>query len=117
MQSLYNELGIQPNASLAEIKKAYRSMAKKYHPDLNKDPTAETKFKKVNEAYNILTNDDAKRDYVNMSRGQRRGGGFGSMNMNDIFKNFGGMGFGGSRGDPMHFNMGPQKVFLHSLEL
>lgn len=55
----YDVLGVSKNASADEIKKAYRTMAKKYHPDLNKAPDAEAKFKEVQEAYEILS--DAKK--------------------------------------------------------
>ena len=47
----YEVLGISKDASEQEIKKAYRSLAKKYHPDMNKSPDAEEKFKEINEAY------------------------------------------------------------------
>jgi len=59
----YAILGISKDASQDEIKKAYRSLAKKYHPDLNKEPGAEQKFKDVQEAYDILSDENKRRTY------------------------------------------------------
>ena len=63
-RDFYEVLGIGKNASKDEIKKKYREMAKKYHPDLNKDnKAAEEKFKEVSEAYEILSDDKKKGNY------------------------------------------------------
>ena len=51
--SLYETLGVSKDASSEDIKKAYRKLARKYHPDINKDPEAENKFKEINAAYEI----------------------------------------------------------------
>lgn len=59
----YETLGVGRNASADEIKSAYRKLAKKYHPDLNKEPGAEQKFKDVNEAYNILGDENKRSQY------------------------------------------------------
>lgn len=56
----YEVLGISKSASADEIKRAYRKMAKKYHPDVNKEPGAEEKFKEVQEAYDVLSDDNKK---------------------------------------------------------
>ena len=56
MNQHYQVLGLNYNASADDIKKAYRNLSKKYHPDVNKDPGAEEKFKKISEAYQALTN-------------------------------------------------------------
>jgi len=110
LSKFYKELEIQPNASLAEIKKAYRNLARKYHPDINKENAAEDKFKKINEAYDILTNDSSKQKY--MSENGRMHSGFGQGTMDDLFRNFGGFGFNGFNGYPFNQQTGPQKVKL-----
>ena len=56
----YDILGVSRNADDTEIKKAYRGLARKYHPDVNKDPGAEAKLKEINEAYSVLS-DELKR--------------------------------------------------------
>jgi curved DNA-binding protein len=62
-KSLYETLEINENASADEIKKAYRKLARKYHPDVNKDPSAEEKFKEINAAYEVLSNSEKKQQY------------------------------------------------------
>ena len=59
----YEVLGVSKDASKDEIKRAYRKMAKKYHPDVNKAPDAAEKFKEVNEAYEILSDENKKAAY------------------------------------------------------
>jgi len=108
-QDYYEILGISKSASQAEIKKAYRKMAIKYHPDKNPDDkTAEEKFKLAAEAYEILSDENKKARYDQYGHaafdGPQGGGGFGGggMNMDDIFSQFGdifgGGGFGGGFG-------------------
>ncbi|WP_088323019.1 molecular chaperone DnaJ [Polaribacter tangerinus] len=108
-QDYYEILGISKNASQAEIKKAYRKMAIKYHPDKNPDDkVAEENFKKAAEAYEILSDENKKARYDQYGHaafdGPQGGGGFGGggMNMDDIFSQFGdifgGGGFGGGFG-------------------
>jgi len=100
----YEILGIDKGATEAEIKKAYRKVALKYHPDRNQDdPSAEEKFKEAAEAYEILGNADKKAKYDRFGHAGVGGqGGFGgggaNMNMEDIFNNFGDI-FGGGGGD------------------
>lgn len=111
----YEVLGIQKGASDQEIKKAYRKMAKKYHPDVNKDKDAEEKFKEVNEANEVLSDPQKKATYdqyghAGLDGAQGFGGGgqgfsdFGGFE--DIFGSFFGGGFGGGH---TRTNNGPRK--------
>ncbi|MGM0622644.1 MAG: DnaJ domain-containing protein, partial [Campylobacterota bacterium] len=106
-KSLYQTLEINENASEAEIKKAYRRLARKYHPDINKDAGAEEKFKEINAAYEVLSDPQKKAQYDQygdtMFGGQNfhdfaRGQG-GGVDLDDILNSiFGQGGFGGARG-------------------
>ena len=110
-QDFYEILGLSKSATQAEIKKGYRKMAIKYHPDKNPDDrTAEENFKKAAEAYEVLSDENKKARYDQYGHqafeGPQGGGGFGGsgMNMDDIFSQFGdifgggGGGFGGFGG-------------------
>jgi len=104
-EDYYDILKVSKNATAAEIKKAYRKKAIKYHPDKNPgDKVAEEKFKKAAEAYEVLNNADKKARYdqyghAAFENGGAGGFGAGGMNMEDIFSQFGdifgGGGFGG----------------------
>src|SRR6059058_5806581 len=59
----YKVLGVDKKASQDDIKKAYRKLARKYHPDTNKDPGAEERFKQVSEAYDVLGDEDKRKKY------------------------------------------------------
>ncbi len=114
----YEILEIERNASDTEIKKAYRKMALKFHPDKNPDDkSAEDKFKEAAEAYEVLSNPDKRARYDRYGHagvGGAAGGGFGGggMSMDDIFSQFGDVfggafgGFGGSRGQRRRVNKG-----------
>ena len=106
----YEVLGVSKSSTDEEIKKAYRKLAKQYHPDLNPDDKeAEAKFKEVNEAYEVLSDKDKKARYdqfghagVDPQAGGGYGGGYGAGgfdfgDIGDIFEGFFGGGFGNSR--------------------
>ena len=124
----YEILGITKNASEKEIKSAYRKLAKKYHPDRNKDANAEGNFKEVQEAYEVLSDDRKKAAYDQYGHAgtQSFGGGQGGFNgnfngfdfgdmgsINDIFEQF----FGGSFGGFSASGRGSRPVRGEDLEL
>lgn len=98
----YEVLGVARNADAAEIKKAYRKLALKYHPDKNPgDKEAEEKFKEAAEAYDVLSNEEKRKRYDQFGHAGMGAGGFGGgMSMDDIFSHFGDIfsGFGGFGG-------------------
>ncbi|HTM97232.1 MAG TPA: molecular chaperone DnaJ [Pedobacter sp.] len=105
-RDFYDILGVAKNASAEEIKKAYRKLAIKYHPDKNPDDkVAEDKFKEAAEAYEVLSSPEKKQRYDQYGHagvgGAAGGGGYGGggMNMEDIFSQFGDI-FGGGGGSP-----------------
>ncbi|MEO1953162.1 MAG: J domain-containing protein [Campylobacterales bacterium] len=131
-KSLYETLEISDNASESEIKKAYRKLARKYHPDVNKDKDAEDKFKEINSAYEILSDKEKKAQYDmhgdSMFGGQnfhdftRSHSGAGSADLDEILRQMfsGGGGFGGGfntqggfgRGNPFGGGFEQQKPNL-----
>lgn len=124
----YEVLGVNKNSTDDEIKKAYRKLARKYHPDLNRDDpkTAEAKMKEINEAYDVLKDKDKRAQYDQFGHAAFGGGGYGGgyqgggINMNDIFGGAGGTfdmgdifeqffgGMGGTRSRTRQ-RQGPQK--------
>ena len=111
----YDILGISRNADQDEIKRAYRRQARKYHPDVNKDPGAEETFKEINKAYEVLSEPEMKARYDRFGEAGVSGAGagaggfqdFGDMGgFADIFETFfsgfsGGVGTGARRRGPM----------------
>lgn len=117
-RDFYEILGVSKTANAAEIKKAYRKLAIKFHPDKNPDDKeAEEKFKEAAEAYEVLSDDNKRARYdqfghAGMGGAAGGGGGFGGggMNMEDIFSQFGdifGGGFGGFGGGQ---SRGPRRI-------
>ena len=127
----YEILGVSKNATDDELKKAFRKMAKKYHPDANPDnkEEAEKKFKEVNEAYEVLSNPQKRKMYDQFGTTDPSGAGFGGGgpfgggngyysyttsdfgdfgDLGDIFSSFFGGGFGGQRANQRR-NNGPRK--------
>jgi molecular chaperone DnaJ len=97
----YEVLGVSRNASNEELKSAFRTLARKYHPDVNKEPDAEEKFKEINEAFAVLSDADKRRAYDQFGHAGVNGAGgvpdWGSMDFADIFGEFFGFATGGSR--------------------
>lgn len=83
-KSLYDTLEISENASQEEIKKAYRKLARKYHPDINKDSGAEEKFKEINAAYEVLSDENKKAQYDRFGDAM-----FGGQNFHDFSRSQG----------------------------
>lgn len=112
----YEVLGLSREASDSDIKKAYRQLARKYHPDVNKEPEAEVVFKELSEAYSVLSDSQQRAAYdrfghEGLNQGGFGGGGFGG------FEGFGGLGdifeafFGGARGgDPFQSGRGGNRA-------
>jgi molecular chaperone DnaJ len=74
LKDYYQILGVDRNASKEEIKKAYRRLAKEWHPDVNPDPKAEEKFKEINEAYYVLSDEEKRQQYDQLLKsGDERG--------------------------------------------
>jgi len=99
----YEVLGVERSASQRDIKKAYRQMARKYHPDVSDEPDAESRFKEINEAYQVLSDPEKRNTYDRFGHAGLQGGrgGFdfgGFRDPFEIFEEFFGSGFGFSGG-------------------
>ena len=118
----YEVLGISKSASKDEIKKAYRKLSKKYHPDINKEPDADEKFKEVKEAYEVLSDDQKRSHYdqfghTDPNQGFGGGGEYGGFGgFEDIFSTFFGGGGGGRRRDPNAPRQGADLQYTMTLE-
>jgi curved DNA-binding protein len=119
----YETLGVKPDATNAEIKRAYRKLARKYHPDVSKETSAEDKIKAVNEAYEALKDEDRRREYDQLRVGGYRagdefrpppnwqghpGGGDGGVHETD-FSDFFESVFGRGGGARAHTHAGPRR--------
>ncbi len=94
----YEILGVTRTASADEIKRSFYKLARQYHPDVNKEADAATRFKEVNEAYQVLSDPDKRAAYDRFGKAGVNGnfdGGFGDIPLNDIFESIFGAGFGG----------------------
>lgn len=107
---LYDILGVQPGATDQELKKAYKTNALKYHPDKNaNNPSAETKFKEISGAYEVLSDSQKRAVYDQYGEAGLEGGAGGGMPAEDLFAQFfGGGSFGGGLGG-MFGGMGQQR--------
>ncbi|KAJ6916990.1 dnaJ [Populus alba x Populus x berolinensis] len=100
----YSVLGVSKNASKSEIKSAYRKLARSYHPDVNKEPDAEQKFKEISNAYEVLSDDEKRSLYDKYGEAGLKGAGMGMGDFSNpfdlfesLFEGMGGMGGRASR--------------------
>ena len=111
-KSLYDTLGISKDASSDEVKKAYRRLARKYHPDINKEAGAEDKFKEINAAYEILSDENKRKQYDMYGDAMFGGQNFGdfarnNVNLSDILNSIFNGGFkGGFKSSGFDFGFG-----------
>ncbi|XP_073285904.1 chaperone protein dnaJ A7A, chloroplastic-like [Primulina huaijiensis] len=116
----YSVLGVSKNASKSDIKTAYRKLARSYHPDVNKEPGAEQKFKEISNAYEVLSDDEKRSIYDKYGEAGLKGAGMGMgdfSNPFDIFESLfegmggmGGMGMGG-RGSRSRATEGEDQIY------
>jgi len=121
----YEVLGVDKNATPDEIKKAYRKLARQYHPDVNKEPDAAEKFKEVKEAYEVLSDENKRAQYDRYGHTDPNQGfgGFGGFGGGGGFEDFGGFGDifdmffgGGSRRNPNAPQRGADLQYTMTIE-
>ena len=112
-EDYYKTLGVERKASADQIKRAYRTLARKYHPDVNKEASAQEQFKKVTEAYEVLKDPAKRKQYDQFGANYKEGQDFRPPPGFEGF-NFGGPG-GGRGGFNMHANGGGFSDFFEML--
>src|SRR5690625_5022776 len=117
----YEVLGVGKDATPEEIRKAYRKLARKYHPDVNKEPDAEGKFKEAKEAYETLSNEQKRAQYDQFGHAGAQGQGFGGFGGAQDFGGFGDIfdmffGGGGRTQDPNAPRQGADLQYTMVLE-
>ncbi|XP_073136628.1 chaperone protein dnaJ A6, chloroplastic-like [Henckelia pumila] len=113
----YSVLGVSKNASKSEIKSVYRKLARSYHPDVNKEPGAEQKFKEISNAYEVLSDDENRSIYDRYGEAGLKGAGPGMGDFSNpfdlfesLFGGMGGMGMGG-RGSQNRATEGEDQMY------
>lgn len=117
MSDYYEILGVEKNATKDEIKSAFRKMARKWHPDINKAPEAEAKFKELGKAYETLMDDDKRSTYDRFGEDGLQNAGYSSQgpfangfgDLEEVFNSFFGGGFGGFGGGRRQDPNAPQR--------
>lgn len=120
MADFYQLLGVQPDASPDQIKRAFRSLARQYHPDVaGDDPTAEARFKEIARAYEVLSDPDKRARYDAYGEQGIGGDPFVGVGLGDLFEAFFGGGFGGGFGgrSPSGPTRGPDAEVRVELDL
>lgn len=117
----YEVLGIDKDASKQDIRKAYRKLAREYHPDVNKAPDAEEKFKEIKEAYEVLKDDQKRAQYDQFGHAGPQTGGFGGFGGSEDFSGFGDIfdmffGGGGRRQNPNAPRQGADLQYTMTLD-
>ena len=117
----YEVLGVDRDATKQDIRKAYRKLARQYHPDVNKAPDAEEKFKEVKEAYEVLKDDQKRAQYDQFGHAGPQAGGFGGFGGEQDFSGFGDIfdmffGGGGRRQDPNAPRQGADLQYTMTLD-
>jgi len=114
----YQVLGVPKEASPEDIKKAYRKLARQYHPDVNSGHDAEEKFKEVGQAYEVLSNPEKRRAFDSGVDPNASGGGYGpGFGFSDIFETFFGAAAGGQRGPMPRQRRGSDALIRLEIEL